>query len=62
MTFREDPLRNRIRHSAENFSRMRRLSMNLLRKDKTCKIGLKGKRMKACLDQNYLLRLVSQGV
>lgn len=62
VTFREDTLRNRIGHSAENFSRMRRLSMNLLRKDKTCKNGLKGKRMKACLDQDYLLRLVSQGI
>jgi len=49
VTFREDALRHRIGHSAENFSRIRRLALNLLRQDKTCKNGLKGKRLKACL-------------
>lgn len=62
VTFREDTLRNRIGHSAENFSRIRRLALNLLRRDKTCKNGLKGKRLKACLKQDYLLRIVSQGI
>jgi predicted transposase YbfD/YdcC len=62
VTFREDTLRNRIGHSAENFSRIRRLALNLLRQDKTCKNGLKGKRLKACLKQDYLLRIISQGI
>jgi predicted transposase YbfD/YdcC len=62
VTFREDTLRNRIGHSAENFSRIRRLAMNLLRKDKTCKASLKGKRLKACLKEEYLLGVISQGV
>ncbi len=30
VTFREDALRNRVGHSAENFSRLRRLALNLL--------------------------------
>jgi len=62
VTFREDTLRNRVGHSAENFSRIRRLALNLLRRDKTCKNGLKGKRLKACLKQDYLLRIITQGI
>jgi predicted transposase YbfD/YdcC len=62
VTFREDGLRNRIGHSAENFSRIRRLALNLLRREKTCKAGIKGKRLQACLKEEYLLRVISQGV
>jgi len=62
VTFREDTLRNRVGHSAENFSRIRRLALNLLRRDKTCKVGLKGKRLKACLKEDYLLQILSQGI
>ena len=62
VTFQEDTLRNRVGHSAENFSRIRRLALNLLRRDKTCKAGLKGKRLQACLKEDYLLRILSQGI
>jgi len=61
VTFREDTLRNRVGHSAENFSRIRRLALNLLRRDKTCKAGIKGKRLQACLKEDYLLRILGQG-
>jgi len=62
MTFREDTLRNRIGHSAENFSRIRRLSLNLLRRDKTCKVSLKSKRLRAGLREDYLIRVLGQGI
>jgi predicted transposase YbfD/YdcC len=62
MTFREDTLRNRIGHSAENFSRIRRLSLNLLRREKTCKASLKSKRLRAGLREDYLARVLCQGV
>ena len=62
VTFREDTLRNRVGHSAENFSRIRRLALNLLRRDRTCEAGLKGKRLQACLKKDYLLRILAQGV
>ena len=61
VAFREDVLRNRVGHSAENFSRIRRLALNFLRRDKTCKAGIKGKRLQACLKEDYLLRVLSQG-
>jgi predicted transposase YbfD/YdcC len=62
MTFREDTLRNRIGHSAENFSRIRRLTLNLLRREKTCKASLKSKRLRASLREDYLVRVLCQGV
>jgi predicted transposase YbfD/YdcC len=62
VTFREDTLRNRIGHSAENFSRIRRLALNLLRKEKTNRISVKGKRLKACMKDEYLLGIISQGI
>ena len=62
VTFREDTLRNRIGHADENFSRICRLALNLLRQDRTCKVGIKGKRLKACLKQDYLLRIIGQGI
>jgi len=62
VTFREDDRRNRIGHSAENLSRIRRLALNLLRRDKTCKASIKGKRLQACLKEEYLLRVIGQGI
>ncbi len=62
VTFREDTLRNRIGHSAENFSRIRRLALNLLKQDRTCKVGIQGKRYKASLNQDYLLHVLGLGI
>ena len=62
VTFREDTLRNRVGHSPENFSRIRRLALNLLRQDKSCKAGIKGKRLQACLREDYLLKVLYQKV
>jgi len=58
VTFREDDLRQRVGHSAENLSRIRRLALNLLRQDKSVKVGAKAKRLKACLEESYLLRIL----
>jgi len=58
VTFREDDLRQRAGHSAENLSRIRRLALNLLRQDKSTKVGAKAKRLKACLEEGYLLRIL----
>jgi predicted transposase YbfD/YdcC len=62
VAFAEDGLRQRKGHSAENASRMRRLALNLLRNEKSCKAGLKGKRLKAALNESYLLKILSCGV
>ncbi len=62
VTFREDGLRQRKGHSAENLSRIRRLALNLLRQDKSLKVGAKAKRFKASLDPNYLLKTLCRAI
>jgi len=62
VAFREDGQRQRIGHSAENASRVRRLALNLLRGEKTCRAGVKAKRLKAALDEQYLLKVISGGI
>ena len=59
MTFREDDSRIRTGDGAQNFSILRRLALNLLKHEKTAKIGLKGKRLKAGWDTDYLLTVLS---
>jgi predicted transposase YbfD/YdcC len=60
VSFGEDQRRIRSGHGAENFSRLARLALNLLKKDKTVKAGIRGKRLKAGWDEHYLLRLLTQ--
>jgi predicted transposase YbfD/YdcC len=59
VSFDEDQKRNRKNHSAENFSRVRRIALNLLQREKTKKRGIKGKRLNAAWDHDYLLKLLT---
>jgi predicted transposase YbfD/YdcC len=59
VSFREDECRVRVGHGAENLSRLRRLALNLLKRDKSVKVGINGKRLKAGWDEHYLLRLLT---
>ncbi len=58
VSFNEDQCRVRIENAAENLSRIRRISLILLKNDKTCKLGIKSKRAKAGYDRDYLLTLL----
>ena len=58
MSFREDESRMRKGHSAENFVVMRHVALNLLKKDKSVKLGIKNKRLKAGWDEGYLAKLL----
>lgn len=60
MSFREDESRLRKDHSAQNFSRLRRITMNQLRKQPDQKISLKGQRYLCSLDPEYLLKRLQQ--
>lgn len=57
--FGEDQCRLRQGHAAENFSRLNRLCTNRLRQDRTLKVGLRAKRLRAGWDHEYLLHLIS---
>ncbi len=59
LCFNEDMSRVRVGTSAENLSRLRRMALNLLKRDKTTKLGIKGKRLRAGWDENYLLKVIS---
>lgn len=59
VSFAEDQARQRKGHSAENFSRLRRIAVNLLRRETTRQRGIKGKRLNAAWDHDYLLKLLT---
>jgi len=59
MAFNEDQSRMRRGNSAQNFSRMRRMALNLLTHEKTEKLGIKNKRLMAAWDHDYLLKLLT---
>jgi predicted transposase YbfD/YdcC len=60
VSFNEDQRRIRTGHGAENFSRLSRIALNLLKQDKSLKNGIKSKRLNAGWDHDYLLRLICQ--
>jgi predicted transposase YbfD/YdcC len=57
MTFREDDQRKRAKHAASNFAIVRKIALNILKKDKG-KGSLKGKRLKAAWNDNFLIELL----
>ena len=59
IAFREDDSRIRKGNGAENFAVLRHIALNLLRREKTVKRSLKGKRIKAGWDKNYLLKVLT---
>ena len=56
--FREDQSRAREGYAAENLATLRRLALNLLKREKTKKRGIRGKQLNASWDHPYLLRLL----
>ena len=60
IAFREDESRIRKNHGAQNFSILRHLALNALKQEKTAKLGVKNKRLKAGWDEDYLLKVLSQ--
>jgi predicted transposase YbfD/YdcC len=59
VSFKEDDRRIRKGHGAENFSRLCRLGLALLKRDKKLKVGIHSKRLAAGWDHDYLLGLIS---
>jgi predicted transposase YbfD/YdcC len=57
MTFREDEQRKRANHAAANFAIVRKIALNLLKKDKG-KESLRTKRLKAAWSKDFLINLL----
>ena len=60
IAFREDEGRKRKEHSAENFTMLRRITLNLLKQEKTCKRSIARKRLSAGWDESYLEKVLFQ--
>jgi len=59
VAFREDESRIRKGYAAENFSVLRNIAANLLRSEMSSKRGIKGKRLKAGWDNDYLVKVLA---
>jgi predicted transposase YbfD/YdcC len=59
VAFNEDKSRKRDQNAAENFSVILRMALNLVKDDKTTKRSVRGKRLKAGWDNEYLLTLMN---
>ena len=56
--FQEDQSRARAGYAAENLATLRRLALNLLKRDQTKRRGIRGKQLNAGWDHAYLARLL----
>jgi len=58
VAFREDDSRVRKGHGAENFALLRHIAVNAVKQEKTAKVGVKNKRLKAGWDDSYLAKIL----
>jgi hypothetical protein len=59
MSFREDESRNRESYSAQHFSMINRIALNLIKKEQSKKRSVKGKRLDAGWGNDYLLKILT---
>lgn len=59
VAFSEDASRKRTGNAAQNFSILKKIALNLLKKDTTAKVGVKSRRLKAAWSNSYLLKILN---
>ncbi len=59
VSFNEDDSRIRIDNAPENLAIIRHIALNLLKQEKTLKVGVKNKRKNAGWDEKYLLKVLT---
>lgn len=58
IAFREDESRIRKGHGPQNFAVLRHIALNALKQEKSTKLGVRNKRLKAGWDHDYLLKVL----
>ena len=58
VSFREDLCRVRKDHGPQNINTLRQIGHNLLKNERTLKVGIQGKRLNAGWDEDYLLKVL----
>jgi predicted transposase YbfD/YdcC len=56
--FNEDNSRKKTGFAAQNCLLLNRIALNLLKNEKTTKVGIRGKRLNAGWDNSYLIKLI----
>jgi len=59
ISFADDDRRIRTGYGAENFARLSRIGLNLLKAEKTLRAGIKSKRLNCGWNHNYLLKVLT---
>lgn len=59
VSFGEDASRKRTQNASQNFSILTKIALNLLKNEKTNKLGVKSKRLKAGWDNHYLIKALN---
>lgn len=58
MAFGDDQCRVRVENAGQNFAILRRIALNLLKRDTKAKARIKSRRLKACANDRYRAQLL----
>lgn len=58
VTFREDDARSRDKMATRSFALLRKMTLNIVRKDKSNKFSLRGRRQNAGWNNDYMAHLL----
>ena len=59
MVFDEDHSRVRSGHADQNLAMVRHMALNMVKQERTAKVGIKARRERAGWDHDYLLKVLA---